>query len=316
MQRPIALPRMPASANGVSKQRSGPNRSRNPAVARKTPPARPTSSPITITDESRSSSTWRQSLIASTIERSAKLATQLVEIGSERRRRIDVRVREQERDIRRRLGLRRLDALAHRVRRLRLDRGGEIVVQDPSSSQVTREAPDTLALPFLLDPLEIDVRTGIVGGRVRRNSVRDRLDQRRAVTVPRTRNRFAGRLEAGKHIRAVDAHPGHPIADRLVRKRLRAGLRLDGRRDRPTVVVAEQDERCAGDRCEVRAFVKRTFRRRAVAEEHDRRGTLALQLLSPRETRRVRNVRRDRDADRRNPIVLGIPPAGGMTTPP
>src|SRR5229473_2136195 len=165
MQSPTAVPRMPASASGVSKQRSGPKRSSKPAVARKTPPARPTSSPITITDESRSSSTCKQSLIASTIERSAKRTSQLVEIGAERRRRIDVRVRKQQLDIRRRLGLRCLDALAHRIRRLGLDRRGEIVVQDPRPPQIALEAADTLALSFLLDALEIDVRTGIVGGR-------------------------------------------------------------------------------------------------------------------------------------------------------
>src|SRR6266545_1755497 len=115
MQSPTAVPRIPASASGVSKQRSGPNRSRNPAVARKTPPAWPTSSPITITDESRSSSTWRQSLIASTIERSAKGPPQLFEIGTERRRRIDERMLEQQLDVRRRLRLRRGDAGSHRV---------------------------------------------------------------------------------------------------------------------------------------------------------------------------------------------------------
>ena len=74
-----------------------------------------------MTDESRASSTWRQSLIASTIERSAKRASQLVEIRTERGGWIGVRVCKQERDIRRRLGLGRLDALPHRIRRLRLD---------------------------------------------------------------------------------------------------------------------------------------------------------------------------------------------------
>src|SRR6187401_1040594 len=151
MQSPTAVPRMPASARGVSKQRSGPNRSRNPAVARKTPPARPTSSPITITDESRSSSTWRQSFTASTIERSAKCPSQLVQVGPERRGRIRVRICKKERNVGRRLCLRRLDALAHCVRRLRLDRRGEIVVQDPRPPQVTREAPDTFALSLFLD---------------------------------------------------------------------------------------------------------------------------------------------------------------------
>src|SRR6476660_9468051 len=144
MHRPTALPRIPASASGVSKQRSGPNVSRSPAVARKTPPARPTSSPRTITEGSRSSSTWNASLIASTMLSSAKGSPQLIEIGSERRRRIDIRVLEQERDVRRRLGLRCGDARPQRVRCLRANRLGEVVVEDPGAAQVALEAPDAL----------------------------------------------------------------------------------------------------------------------------------------------------------------------------
>src|ERR1041385_5568097 len=100
MQRPTAAPRMPASASGVSTQRSAPNRSRSPAVARKTPPARPTSSPITSTFGSRASSTWKASLIASTMESSAtENPPQLRQVGRERRGRIDERVLEEQRRI-------------------------------------------------------------------------------------------------------------------------------------------------------------------------------------------------------------------------
>src|SRR5437763_13070842 len=157
MQSPTAVPRMPASASGVSTQRSGPNLSRSPAVARKTPPARPTSSPSTSTLSSRSSSTWKQSLIASTMESSAKDPSQLLEIGRERLRRIDEGVREQQLDVRRRLGLGRGDGRSHRVLRLGADRSGEVVVQDPRAAQVALEAADALARLLLLHPLEVDV---------------------------------------------------------------------------------------------------------------------------------------------------------------
>src|SRR5947208_8685855 len=119
MQSPTAPPRIPASASGVSTQRSAPKRSRSPAVARKTPPARPTSSPSTITVPSRSSSEWSASFTASTKYMSAKLASedaaQLGEVGRERRRRARVGVLEQERDVGVGLGLRLGDSLAHRV---------------------------------------------------------------------------------------------------------------------------------------------------------------------------------------------------------
>src|SRR5919202_438794 len=140
MQRPTALPRIPASASGVSTHRSGPKRSRRPAVARKTPPARPTSSPMTRTDSSRSSSTWNASLIASTIESSATAPhptlqqsvarsfgassaiaedpPQLLEVGAERGRRVGVRVREDELRVGRRLGLGLRDPAPHELLRL------------------------------------------------------------------------------------------------------------------------------------------------------------------------------------------------------
>src|SRR6187402_3410627 len=119
MQSPTAVPMIPASARGVSTQRSAPNLSRRPAVARKTPPARPTSSPMIITFGSRPSSTWKQSLIAS---RSVSSATaQLPELLVERRQRFDVCVVEHERHVGRRLGLGLGDPATHRLLRLDLD---------------------------------------------------------------------------------------------------------------------------------------------------------------------------------------------------
>src|SRR3954454_10849669 len=170
MQRPTAPPRIPASASGVSTQRSGPKRSRSPAVARKTPPARPTSSPMTSTDSSRPSSTWNPSLIASTIESSgiAKDPPQLGEIRTERRRRVDVRVLEHQPGIGGRLGLGRGDAGPHQLGRLVADRPREVVVEDPRAPQVALVAAHALTLLLLLHALEIDVRARIVGRRVRR----------------------------------------------------------------------------------------------------------------------------------------------------
>src|SRR5207247_478699 len=117
MHNPTAAPRIPASARGVSTQRSGPNDSRSPAVARKTPPARPTSSPITSALASRASSPWSASLIASTSVSSAtaQAPSQLLELGSEGRGRIGEGGLEDEGRIgwRLRLGLR--DPEAHRL---------------------------------------------------------------------------------------------------------------------------------------------------------------------------------------------------------
>src|SRR5579883_1269644 len=59
MAMPIAVPRIEASASGVSKQRRSPNSAASPSVIRKTPPSSPTSSPNTTTRSSAASASRR-----------------------------------------------------------------------------------------------------------------------------------------------------------------------------------------------------------------------------------------------------------------
>src|SRR5438876_2267267 len=151
MHKPTAPPRIPASASGVSKQRSGPKRSSRPAVARKTPPARPTSSPITSTESSRASSTWNASLIASTIDSSGiEDPPQLLEIRSKRGRRIGERVVEQQRRVGGRLRLGRRDALAHQLGCPRPDLLRPRVVEQTGTPQIALVTADALGLLLLL----------------------------------------------------------------------------------------------------------------------------------------------------------------------
>src|SRR5205823_6793348 len=138
--------------------RSGPKRSRSPAVARKTPPARPTSSPITSTSASRSSSTWKASLIASTTVSSAiEHPPELGQVVLEGGRRVDERVREHERRVRRRLGFCSGDPLPHQVGGLRSHRFGCFVREQAEPPQVGLVAADALAALLLLDALLVDV---------------------------------------------------------------------------------------------------------------------------------------------------------------
>src|SRR4051812_46541781 len=149
MHKPTALPRMPASARGVSTQRVSPNRSRSPAVARKTPPARPTSSPSTSTLSSRASSVCSASLTASTSVSSA-----IAHVP----RRIDVRMREDELWVGGRLGLGRGDPRAHQVLALPLHRRRLLVGEEARVLQQPLEAADALVRALLLDTRKIDVR--------------------------------------------------------------------------------------------------------------------------------------------------------------
>src|SRR6266542_1652410 len=173
MARPTAVPRMPASASGVSTQRSGPKRSRSPAVARKTPPARPTSSPMTITVPSRSISPWRASLTAST------------------RVLLDIGVSGHE------LGIGLGQGLGGGY-------FGQLVVEDADPAEVALVTAETLVLPLALDAIGVDVRARVVGRRVRRATVGDRLDESRALAGTGAREGFSGRFVDSEHVAAVD----------------------------------------------------------------------------------------------------------------
>src|SRR5436189_4039605 len=130
MQSPIAEPRIPASESGVSMQRSGPKRSSSPAVARKTPPAHPTSSPITSTESSCAISACSASFTASTSMSSATEPPL-----AQRRRRVGVRVLEDQLGIGGRLGLRSGDPLSHQLGGLGLEPLGGAVVEHTESAE-------------------------------------------------------------------------------------------------------------------------------------------------------------------------------------
>src|SRR3954468_2527594 len=290
MARPTAVPRMPASASGVSTQRSGPNLSRRPAVARKTPPARPTSSPMTMTASSRSISTWRASLTAST--------RVLLGIG----------VLRHELGVRLGQSLGGCDSLPERLLCLVGDRLGEVVSEQACPAEVALVAPEALVLPFELDALSVDVGARIVGRRMRSAPVGHRFDERGALAGARACERVARGLVDSQHVAPVDAYSRHPVAGRLVDERSRTGLGRERRRDRPAVVVTEENDGGGHDGGEVGALVEGALRGGAVAEERDRTPRFVAELLSPREADRVRDVRRDRNGDRGHAVPPRIPP--------
>src|SRR5713226_4412010 len=80
--RPRDAPMMLASARGASTTRAPPKRSTNPLVVRKTPPSLPTSSPSTMTRGSRSISSVRALLMASTMLRCTSVRLQVEQLGA------------------------------------------------------------------------------------------------------------------------------------------------------------------------------------------------------------------------------------------
>ena len=199
------------------------------------------------------------------------------------------------------------DPGAHRLLRLPGDRLEEVVSQQAQSAEVALVAADALVRALGLHALRIDVGARVVSRRVRRTAVRDSFDEGRAVARPRARDRLPCRLVDGQDVSAVDADSGHPVTGRLVGESRRTGLRLERGRDRPAVVVAEEDRRRAHHGREVGAFVERALRGSPVAEVRNRARRLAAELLPPGEADRVGHVGRDRDRDRGDTVLARDP---------
>src|SRR5207302_7093865 len=198
-----------------------------------------------ITSSSRASSTWKASLIASTIRSSAKPtpqdSPQLGEVGREGRGRACIGVLEKQSDVRSRLGFRGSDSGPHRRGRFVLDRFVEIVAEDALTAQIALVPSEALVPDLLLDAFGIDVRAWIVRCRVRRGAIGDSFDERRAAARARAFHSFARGLVHSENVASVDTDAGHSVARRLVDQGLGMGLRGYRRRDRPLVVVAEED---------------------------------------------------------------------------
>ena len=211
--------------------------------------------------------------------------------------------------------LRGRDPGPHRVGGLRLDLLVERLVQDSLAAQVACEAPHALVRPLLLHPLEIDVGLRVVRGRVRRRAVRDGLDERRPPASTRPGSAVACGLVDGEHVAAVDPHPGDAVAGRLVDEGFRPRLRKAASRS-PTGCC------CRGARA-APASPRRSSRPRGTPPRRWRRrrrrgrraGCFAAQALA-RESGGVRDLGRDRDADRGDVVVGRVPPAGRVAAPP
>ena len=157
---------------------------------------------------SRSSSTWKASLIASTMSQLRHRGSSAARPGRRRTRPADRRYACSNTSAGSGGGSASAAAIPSRIRSAasaRIDSASSSE-STPEPAQVRLVAAEALALLLLLDPLEIDVGARVVGGRVRRGPIRDRLDERRPLARPRPRDRLARRLVDGEHVAAVDAH--------------------------------------------------------------------------------------------------------------
>ena len=117
---------------------------------------------------------------------------------------------------------------------------------------------------------------------MRSQAVDQALDQRRAFTRACSGDSLLGDDVAGHRVATVEGHSREPIARGALRDVLDRVLLSKGRRDRETVVLANEDLRELVDGREVEGLVRVAFRARAlaVAGHQDLVGAVHLQGVS------------------------------------
>src|SRR4249920_1043813 len=296
---PTQIPAIPASAIGVSNTRSRPNSACRPSVTRKTPPSAPTSSPNTSVRGSAASASRSAAFSAATIVSSA-IAEELLTLTEQGRRRVGERVVEHL--ARGRLAER--GELGAHVRdpglRLVVARADERVIDRAGVQKVRSVAVDRVPLAPGRDLGLVPVAGRVVGGRVRADAVRDRLDQRGALARSGTFDRVPRDGVHRQDVVAVDPNPRHAVACRPGRDR-RGELLVRRDRDRPPVVLAEEDRGRAEDGGEVRALVEVALGGGPVAEVREGAGGAPVELRPHRPPDSMDDLGRHGHADRREP---------------
>src|SRR5574342_514157 len=310
---PTAVPMMPPSARGVSMTRSWPNSSCSPCVARKTPPKRPTSSPITTTLGSRRISRRRASFTAwmtlrvGTVSPLAIAAdarvlgqggAQLLELLALLPQRPGVDVVEE--GLKRRLLLEGLglgQGLLDLLPGLGLEARVLPVGKGPAGLQVQPHPPDgVLPLPGL-EQLRRPVGLGVVGGGVPLHAVGDALEERRPLA-----GGGSGPGPPGGGVNRQEVVPVHPLAvdavgQRLLGDGLGGGLPLPRHADGPSVVAAHQDDRGLAHPGEVQPGVEVVGAGGPLPEPGEDHHVLLLDAGGPGRPHRLRDLGGDGRAD-------------------
>src|SRR5579885_3643710 len=242
---PIATPTIPSSASGVSITRPSPNRSRSPSVALKTPPFTPTSSPITSTRSSRPISAASVSRTVSTIVFNATV----LPLGL-----LSIHVSAQglRRRLRTRLG--EGNGVVDRGDRALAKVVVELTIQDPPLLKEPTEEVERIATARQLQILGWPIAAVVVVARMRRQAVDPRVDQRRTAAGAGALQGLDRRVVDGERIGAVDGDARHPIRGGTLGDGGHAHLLLAGHRDRPAVVLADEDDRQAVNAGEVESL--------------------------------------------------------------
>ncbi len=338
MAMPTAVPRMPASASGVSVTRSSPNSLASPSVTRKTPPSVPTSSPMTCTVGSSAMASRRARPRACAMVAGF---TATVVIGR-RPFRLVARPRggAPRRPARPATGP-PAPGVASWAGRRRARRGpwgratGSWFMRSRRSAAIASASSRAARIPVLVEQSALGqlvlqegdrvvrapgldlgvaaVALVVVGVRVGLHAVRHRLHERRTAARARVGDGLAEDLVHGGGVVAVDQAAGHSVPDGLVGQGRGRGLLGERDGDREAVVLYEEDDRGLPDGGEVQRLVEVALAGAAVADQGERDHVVALEAGGVREAHGVRELGRERRAQGGDPVlvrvVAGVPVA-------
>src|SRR6267154_5239802 len=134
-----------------------------------------------------------------------------------------------------------------------------------------------IATPMLFDFLARAIRIGVAYP-MSPQPIGFRFDERRAMTRARVLDRFGNRVEDLLDVVAVDCLARHRIAVAAIRDVFDRSGSFSRHRYRPSVVLAQKNDRQFPDRAEVQALVKGATIRSSVAEKTEDDFVLALDL--------------------------------------
>ena len=138
-----------------------------------------------------------------------------------------------------------------------------------------------------------------------------RLDQCRAVSGAGSGDSLGGHLLHGEEVVAVDLKAGEAVAERTVGEAAGA-LEFARCRDRPLVVLEKEDDRRAGDPGQVHRLVEVALRGGALADVGHHDAFLFLDLETPGDADRVRELGREGDLRRQHLDVVGDAAGDGV----
>src|SRR6516165_660564 len=268
---PTQRPLMRSSASGVSSTRSDPKRSWRPAVARKTPPSTPTSSPSTTTLGSSSIARPSARLMASTNVASAivlsgefaalrgiglgQLGVEMIEHAfgpTWRRCQIAFDCL--------------LDAFVALGDKLLLVR----LAPHFLANEIRPEARNRLLLPMSLDFFSRTIARCIIGGCMIAEPVGDRLDEAGAFAVAGCGNGLFSRHAHRQHIVPIDLLASETGGDGFLRQRFAASLKSQRHRNCPLIVGRDKHDRQFVHTRKINRFVNIALRGSAIAEHAHR----------------------------------------------